>query len=77
MNGIKQINGKIYVVHHLKRELQGHMCVCEKNLAMECDRKKNPTCLTGMKKKCTKKIAQPSPQKFNGPSLTFLSVYMN
>ena len=27
-----------------KRELKGHMCVCEKKLAMESDRK-NPTCL--------------------------------
>ena len=40
MNGIKQINEKIYVVYHLKRELKGHMCVCEKNLAMKCDSKK-------------------------------------
>ena len=71
MDGIKQINGKIYVVYHLKIVLKGHMCVCvKKNRAMECDRKKNPTCLTGTKKKtCTKKIAKPSPQKFNGPSL--------
>ena len=47
------------------------MCVCvKKNLAMKCNRKKNPTCLTGTKKNTHKKIAQPSPQKFNGPSLT-------
>ena len=60
MNGIKQINGKIYVVHHLKRELKGHMCACGKNLAMECDGKKNPTCLTGTKKKhAQKKLPNP------------------
>ena len=40
------------------------MCVCvKKKLAMECDRKKNPTCLiTGTKKK----------HKFNGPTLIIL-----
>ena len=49
-----------YVVYHRKRELKGHMCVCEKNLAMECDREKNPTCLTGTKKKtCKKKLPSP------------------
>ena len=31
---------------HLKRELKGDVCAClKKNLAMKCDRKKNPTCL--------------------------------
>ena len=49
-----------YVVYNLKRELKGHMCVSEKNLAMKCDREKNPTCLIGTKKKtCTKKLSNP------------------
>ena len=64
MNGIKQRNGKTYVIHHLKRELKGHMCACEKNRAIECDRKKSNVF------NWPKKTAQPSPQKFNGPSLT-------
>ena len=36
------------------------VCVCEKNLAMECDREKNATCLTGTKKKhAQKKLPNP------------------
>ena len=32
MNGIEQINGKIYVVYHVKRELKENMRVCEKKI---------------------------------------------
>ena len=61
------------MVYHLKRELKGHMCLCEKNLAMECDREKKSNMFNWHEKKnMHKKIAQPSPQKFNGLSLTIV-----
>ena len=49
-----------YVVYHRKRELKGHMCLCEKNLAMECDREKKSNMFNWHEKKtCTKKLLNP------------------
>ena len=51
---IKKKSSKLFI--------RTYVCV-KKNLAMKCDRKKNPTCLTGTKKNMHKKIAQPPPLK--------------
>ena len=74
MNGIKQINGKIYVVYHLQRELKGHTCV-KKILRWNVIEKKSNVFNWHEKKHAQKKIAQPSPQKFNGPSLMAYSIH--
>ena len=49
------------------------VCVCEKILQWNVNENKSNVFNWHEKKICTKKIAQPSPKKFNGPSL---HVYM-
>ena len=63
MNGIKPINGKIYVVYHLKRELKGHMyvcvCVCKKILQWNVIEKKSNVFNWYEKKHAQKKLPNP------------------